>query len=77
MFAGGKVDLLNKNQIVSQLRNISQIHQINYFNISSLPFCNQRNLFIDHYHMNYYGAHLFTEYFSGLFHNKIANKALK
>ncbi len=77
IFAGGKVDLLNKEQIISQLNNIAITNQIRYFDLSSLPFCNNRNLFIDHYHMNYFGATKYTLYFSGVFNNKIGGNTLK
>jgi hypothetical protein len=63
--------------VVSQIWNIAAIHQLRYYELSSLPFCNRRPLFIDHYHMNHSGATLFTRYFSGIFNNKIAGKPLK
>ncbi|MDO8998777.1 MAG: hypothetical protein Q7W45_03355 [Bacteroidota bacterium] len=77
IFAGGMVDLKNKKQIILQLKNIAKINKIQYFDLSSLPFCNQRNLFIDHYHMNYLGANKFSLYFSEFFNNKIAQRSLK
>ncbi len=67
IFAGGKLDIANKPQIVSQLQAIASINEINYYDLSSLPFCNNRNLFIDHYHLNYDGALKFTPYLSKIF----------
>lgn len=77
IFAGGSVDLLNKKQIISQLKNIATINQINYYDHSSLPFCTNRKLFVDHYHLNYSGASKYTEFLSKFFNNKLANKSLK
>lgn len=73
MFAGAKVDLLNKEQIITQIARIATINNIPFHNISSLPFCSNRNLFIDHFHMNHKGAHKFSLYFGQFFNNKIAN----
>jgi hypothetical protein len=62
IFGGGKLDVLNHSQIINQLKNIALINKISYRNLSSLKFCNQRNLFIDQHHMNDKGANLFTEF---------------
>lgn len=77
LFAGGKVDLVNKKDVVKQLQNIAVVNKINYLDFSSLSFCSSRNLFIDHYHMNYAGATKFTLYFSSIFNNKLLTNALK
>ncbi len=77
VFGGGAVELANKKQMISQLKNIAGIHHLQYFDLSSLPFCNNRHLFIDHYHLNYRGALKFTAVFGDLFNNKIANNSLK
>lgn len=77
IFAGGQVDLLNKKQIILQLNNIAKINDINYYDLSSLPFCNNRKLFIDHYHLNYLGANKYTTFLSQFFNNKIATNSLK
>ena len=76
-FAAGQVDLLNKKQIVLQLNNIAKIHDINYYDLSSLPFCNDRKLFIDHYHLNHLGANKYTTFLANFFNNKIAINSLK
>lgn len=70
IFAGGKLDVKNKEQVVSSLKNIASIHKIQYTDFSSLPFCNNRNLFVDHFHMNAIGANYFTENIARLFNNK-------
>ncbi|MCE3226753.1 MAG: hypothetical protein K0S32_1304 [Bacteroidetes bacterium] len=77
IFGGGKVDLINKEQIIRQLKNIGAINGLEYHDFSSLPFCNQRNLFVDHYHMNALGAGLFTKHFTVFFNNKRLGKPLK
>lgn len=77
IYAGGSVDLLNKKQIISQLNSIAKINNIKYFNFSSLPFCNDRSLFIDHYHLNYLGATKYTLRLSELFNNKNTFCSLK
>ena len=76
-FAAGQVDLLNKKQIVLQVNNIAKIHDINYYDLSSLPFCNNRKLFIDHYHLNHLGANKYTTFLANFFNNKIAINSLK
>jgi hypothetical protein len=77
IFGGGEVELKNKKQILRQLRNIAFVNSLQYFDLSSLPFCSQRNLFTDHFHMNPAGAAIFTEYFSGFIHNKLSANTLK
>ncbi len=77
IFAGGKVDLKNKEQIIKQLQNIAKRNNIHYYDLSSLPFCKERNLFVDHYHLNHFGATKFSTHFCSLFNNKIATISLK
>ena len=77
IFAGGKVDLLNKTQIISQLNNIATINKIKYYDLSSLPFSKERNCFMDHYHLNYTGATKYTLFLSRFFNNKINTNSLK
>jgi hypothetical protein len=77
LFGGGKVELLNKESIVKQLKNIALINEIPYYDLSSLAFCARRELFIDHYHMNAMGAIEFTSYFARFFNNNCITKALK
>ncbi|MDX2171811.1 MAG: hypothetical protein SFY56_01740 [Bacteroidota bacterium] len=77
IFSGGKLDVANKNQIILQLKSIAKTNIIQFYDLSSLPFCNNRNLFVDHYHMNYQGALKFTPYLSDLFNNKIAPNPLR
>jgi len=76
MFAGGKIDLLNKGQIVTTLDAYAQLYGLQHWNLSSTPYCNQRNLFIDHFHMNYKGARLFTAKLADLYSNNCQKNAL-
>jgi hypothetical protein len=71
IFGGGKLGLMNKEQITDQLKNIGKLNQVSYYDLSSLPFFNQRNLFIDEQHLNYAGARKFTLRLGELFNNKI------
>lgn len=77
IFAGSKLDVANKPEVKRHINYIAKINNIGYYDLSSLPFCNNRNLFIDHYHMNYKGAVKFTAYLSNLFNNKITLHSLK
>jgi len=77
IFGGGKIDLINKDQVIKQLSNIAKTNKIQYYDLSSLSFCNNRKLFVDHYHLNHFGATKFTSYFCSLFNNKIATNSLK
>ncbi|MBA3663196.1 MAG: hypothetical protein H0W61_03180 [Bacteroidetes bacterium] len=77
LFAGGKLDVANKEQVISHLQNIAGIHKIEYYNFSSLSFCNQRTLFVDHFHMNAGGASEYTHYFASFYNNKWRGNALK
>ena len=76
MFAGGQVDLLNKEQIVNEVHTYAKINNLEHWNLSSTPYCNQRELFIDHFHMNYKGAQLFTSKLAYLYSNNCQKKAL-
>lgn len=76
MFAGGKVDLINKQQIVTVVDAYAQINSLEYWDLSSTPYCNQRELFIDHFHMNDKGARLFTSKLAYLYSNNCQKKAL-
>lgn len=77
MFAGGKVDLVNKNQIVKQFNNIAKTKAIQHWDMSSLPFCNQRELFVDHFHLNYRGSEIFTRQFAFYYRNILQKNTLK
>lgn len=76
LFAGGRLDVANREQVLRQITHIAARHGIAYLNLSSLPFCNRRELFIDHYHLNYRGACLFSALAAREFNNKIVNNPL-
>lgn len=77
VFAGGKTELLNKEQITAQIADIAKQNNILYYDLSSLPFCNGREFFVDHYHMNYRGATIFTRQLAVLVNNKVKKISLK
>lgn len=76
MFAGGKTDVANKEQILKQVKNIAMRNKINYWDFSSMPFSNRRDYFIDHFHMNASGAREFTLKFSRFYNNNKASRPL-
>jgi hypothetical protein len=77
MFAGGKLDLTNKEQIVNVLDQIAVTNGIKHWNLSSTPYCNQRDLFVNHFHMNHKGARLFTSKLAELYSNNCQKNPLK
>lgn len=62
IFGGGKLDVINHTQLMKQINNVTSLNGLKFINYSSLSFCNQRNLFIDHHHLNARGSDLFTQY---------------
>lgn len=70
MFAGGQLDISNKKQISRQMEYFAKSRQVPYWDLSSLPFCNRRELFADHHHMNAKGAKVFCSYLVDFFNNK-------
>lgn len=77
LFAGGVLDVANKTELMRDLQKFADVKQVSYIDLSSLPFCNQRELFMDHFHMNYLGATLFTAKFASFYSNNLQKKALK
>lgn len=77
MFAGGALEVANKQTVLSNLKNIAKINAIQYYNFSSSPWCNQRELFVDHFHMNAAGASKFTRQFARFYNNIRPGNALK
>ncbi len=77
IFAGGKLDVANKTELLNTVLKLVQSYNYNYTDLSSLSFCDQRELFVDHFHMNYKGARLFTLKMSELYRNNLVKKALK
>ena len=76
VFAGGKIELDNKDEVVAEVSKIAVGSHIRYFDLSSLSFCNNRQLFADHFHLRYNGARKFTWYMAWVFNNKIAINTL-
>lgn len=70
VFAGGQLDFRFKAELVKELRQYAASNGLEYDNLSSLPLCRQRELFIDHQHLNARGAELFSRYFVQYVNNK-------
>lgn len=60
MYKGGEVAMLNKQSVVSQLKNIAIINKLEYWDMSKSAYSNRSDYFRDTYHMNGKGARLFT-----------------
>lgn len=70
IFAGGKLNMFNKKALCESVKSFAKRHSVGYLDFSSLPFCANRNLFIDHEHMNSKGARLYVNYLVNYFNNK-------
>ncbi len=77
IFAGGVLDVANKKELIGILSEHLKAKGVRYIDMSSLPFCNQRELFVDHFHMNYKGSTLFTAYFTDFYSNNLQKNAFK
>lgn len=76
VFGGGKKNVLNKTTLSNQLKNISYINHIHYFDYTdSLAFQNSE-LFADYFHLNRKGALKFSQSISLTFDNILPKKAL-
>lgn len=76
IFAGGRISLENKEELVRTLKEQALKHKQRYHDLSSLPFCHRRELFLDTYHMNATGAALYSHYFVNYFYTKSHAQAL-
>jgi hypothetical protein len=76
MYSGGCLQMINKRQVVSELEHFARANRIHYYDFSSLPFCNRRELFMDPIHLNAKGAQFFSHYFVDYFNTKTKGNAL-
>jgi hypothetical protein len=76
IFGGGRLDATNKEELLTQLQTHVAKRGSDYKDLSSLEFCNRRELFVDHFHMNHIGARLFTIQLADYFSNNLQKKAL-
>lgn len=60
MYKGGEGEMLNKKSVVSQLKNIAAINNVEYWDMSKSGYSNKSDYFRDNYHMTGKGARLFT-----------------
>jgi hypothetical protein len=70
IFSGGQLDMKNKEHVKRQMEFFAKKNRIPYWDLSSLPFCNRRDLFVDNLHLNAKGAELFSQYFVDYFNTK-------
>jgi hypothetical protein len=77
IFAGGAVEMINRKDVVTQVKNMARINQLIYYDLSTPVFCNQRSYFLDHQHLKKKGADVFTFKLAHIFNNKIALTTLK
>ncbi len=75
-FAGGQLIMANKKQMAAQIQGLAKQHNISYWDLSSLDFCNKRELFRDQTHLNAKGAEVFSQHFVDYFHTKSSGFAL-
>jgi hypothetical protein len=68
-FGGFNINVLNAKQLAKQVRNISKIHDLPYYDFAQTTFSNKRELFGDFFHMNRNGAYLFTCELAKLFNS--------
>lgn len=76
MFKGGEPQLLNKKQMVDQLKNIAKINKLNYVDFSFCDFSETPSCFSDNYHMNYKGTGLFSKKFGLFFKQYLSEKTV-
>lgn len=76
IFAGGQLDMLNKTALCQSVKKLANKHSIGYLDFSSLAFCVNRKLFIDHQHLNAQGARQYVNYLVNYFNNKTELSAL-
>jgi hypothetical protein len=60
MYKGAVDEMLNKKAVVSQLKNIAMMNQLEYWDMSKAAYSNKADYFADNYHMTNKGARLFT-----------------
>jgi hypothetical protein len=60
MYQGAEDQMLNKNQVTSQLNNIARINGFEYWDMSKAAYSGREDYFYDNFHMNPMGARLFT-----------------
>ncbi len=75
MFKGGNKDVSNMESMLNQVNNIALANKIEHWNMLSAQYNQREELFVDHFHMNYLGANLFSISFAQKFSNKFQKKA--
>jgi len=60
MYNGAETEMLNKKEVVDQLKSIAKINNLEYWDMSKEAYCNKSDYFTDNFHMTASGARLFT-----------------
>lgn len=76
IYGEGSYKVNNKTILSNQLKNISLINHIPYFDYTDSVAFNEKILFADYLHLNRKGAYKFTSNFSFAFHNNLAHNTL-
>jgi len=74
IYKGGSEHLANKEQVISQMKNIALINHLNYADFTETDFSHLAELFADPYHLTGKGAALFNRRFPLLFKQYSAQK---
>lgn len=64
MYEAVNTEMLNKNQVIEQLKCIAKINRLPYYDFSNQSFSKRKRYFTDYYHMTGEGAALFSRNFS-------------
>lgn len=76
MFKTVSASLINRNSIISHLQAIANRNYLNYYDFSDRPYSSHKSFFTDFYHMNGYGAEVFTSEFSHFFQQYFDKKTV-
>lgn len=64
MYVSVEREMINKSQLIQQLKNIATSNKLEYFDWSIRPYSAQKRYFTDYYHMTGEGAGVFTREFA-------------
>jgi hypothetical protein len=76
VFGNGELNVLNKSELVNQLKQIAFANHFQYFNYTDSSAYNNPAFFADFFHLNRTGAIGFTQSISFAFNNISSQKAL-
>ncbi|MDF2452964.1 MAG: hypothetical protein K0S26_2468 [Bacteroidota bacterium] len=76
VYGNGKLNTLNKNQLVNQLKSIASVNHVPYLNYTDSSIYKNPLLFADFFHLNRIGAREFSKSISFAFNNISSGKTL-